>query len=197
MSQLFLLKYRLPHAFLAAALAGACLNAAAQDIAVIDTDQGKIEIALDAAHAPATVANFKTYAAQGFYNNTVFHRVIPGFMIQGGGFTAQMVEKPTAAPIRNEAGNGLKNDKYTIAMARTTEPNSATAQFFINVANNRFLNHRDNTPQGFGYAVFGKVVRGQEVVDKIAAVPTRTLGRYENVPVAPVVIRNIRITASH
>jgi peptidyl-prolyl cis-trans isomerase B (cyclophilin B) len=134
------------------------------------------------------VANFLKYVNDGFYNGTIFHRVINGFMIQGGGFEANMSQKATREPIKNEADNGLTNDNYTIAMARTMDPNSATAQFFINVADNRPLNHTGKTPQGWGYAVFGKVVKGQDVVDKIKAVPTTTKGMYQNVPVTPVTI---------
>ncbi|MBQ4326633.1 MAG: peptidylprolyl isomerase, partial [Mailhella sp.] len=131
----------------------------------LQTNKGDIVLELDAEKAPKTVANFLEYAKAGFYDGTIFHRVIPGFMIQGGGFTADMAQKPTNAPIENEANNGLKNDTYTIAMARTQAPHSATAQFFINVANNGFLNFKAPTMQGWGYAVFGKVVKGQEVVD--------------------------------
>ena len=136
------------------------------------TNLGVIDIELDPEHAPITCANFENYVKSGFYNGTIFHRVIRGFMIQGGGFEKGMKQKPTNAPIENEAANGLKNNKYTIAMARTQDPHSATAQFFINVANNDFLNHTAPTPQGWGYAVFGKVVAGQDVVDQIAKVRT-------------------------
>ena len=138
--------------------------------------------------APATVANFLQYVKDGHFNGTIFHRVINGFMIQGGGFDAQMNQKPTRAPIKNEADNGLTNEPYTVAMARTNIPDSATAQFFINVNDNKFLNHTAKTPQGWGYAVFGKVVKGQDVVDKIKAVPTATQGMLQNVPVTPVTI---------
>ena len=138
--------------------------------------------------APATVANFLEYVREGFYNGTVFHRVINGFMIQGGGLDANLNEKPTRAPIKNEAGNGLTNLPYTVAMARTSDPDSATAQFFINVADNKFLNHTANDAQGWGYAVFGKVVGGREVVDKIKAVPTGDREGYQSVPLTPVVI---------
>ena len=134
------------------------------------------------------MANFLEYAKAGFYDGTIFHRVIPGFMIQGGGFTAEMAQKPTNAPIENEANNGLKNDTYTIAMARTQAPHSATAQFFINVADNGFLNFKAPTMQGWGYAVFGKVVKGQEVVDAIAKVRTGNRGFHQDVPVEAVVI---------
>jgi peptidyl-prolyl cis-trans isomerase B (cyclophilin B) len=154
----------------------------------LQTSMGDITLELFPDKAPATVANFLEYVKSGFYDGTVFHRVINGFMIQGGGLDAKMSKKPTRAPIKNEADNGLTNDAYTVAMARTNDPNSATAQFFINTVNNTFLNHTSKTPQGWGYAVFGKVVKGKEVVDKIKAVPTATKGMYENVPVEPVTI---------
>jgi peptidyl-prolyl cis-trans isomerase B (cyclophilin B) len=149
---------------------------------------GEITLELYPDKAPITVANFLQYVKDGFYNGTTFHRVIPTFMIQGGGFDARMNEKPTRGPIKNEADNGLTNDKYTVAMARTATPDSATAQFFINVADNKPLNHTAKTPQGYGYAVFGKVIKGQNVVDKIKDVPTASMGMMENVPVTPVVI---------
>ena len=156
--------------------------------ATIETTMGTITLELDAGKSPATVENFVKYAKSGFYDGTIFHRVIDGFMIQGGGFTAEMAQKPTNAPIENEANNGLKNDTYTIAMARTQAPHSATAQFFINVANNGFLNFKAPTMQGWGYAVFGKVVKGQEVVDAIAKVRTGNRGFHQDVPVEAVVI---------
>lgn len=154
----------------------------------LQTSMGDITLELYPDKAPATVANFLQYVKDGFYNGTIFHRVISGFMIQGGGFDAQMNQKPTKAPIKNEADNGVKNDAYTIAMARTMDPDSATAQFFINVADNKPLNHTGKTPQGWGYAVFGKVVQGKDVVDKIKAVPTATKGMHQNVPVTAVTI---------
>jgi len=154
----------------------------------LETSMGEITVELYPDKAPATVANFLQYVKDGFFNGTIFHRVIPTFMIQGGGFDAQMNQKPTKAPIQNEADNGLKNEAYTVAMARTMDPNSATAQFFINVADNQFLNHTAKTPQGWGYAVFGKVVKSQDVVDKIKAVPTGNKGMHQNVPVEPVTI---------
>jgi peptidyl-prolyl cis-trans isomerase B (cyclophilin B) len=154
----------------------------------LETSLGEITIELYPDKAPATVANFLKYVKDGFYNGTIFHRVIPTFMIQGGGFDAQMNQKPTLPPIKNEADNGLKNDKYTLAMARTNIPDSATAQFFINVVDNPFLNHTAKTPQGWGYAVFGKVIKGQDVVDKIKAVATATKGMHQNVPVEAVTI---------
>lgn len=152
------------------------------------TGFGVIKLELDAEKAPKSVENFLDYVKSGHYSGTVFHRVIPGFMIQGGGFAPGMNQKPTEPPIENEANNGLKNDKYTIAMARTNDPHSATAQFFINVANNDFLNHKAPSGQGWGYAVFGKVIAGQDVVDKIAAVKTGTRGFHGDVPKEDVVI---------
>ncbi|MDR3453828.1 MAG: peptidylprolyl isomerase [Rhodoferax sp.] len=149
---------------------------------------GVITLELDQAKAPNTVANFLDYVNKGHYNNTVFHRVIPGFMVQGGGFEPGMKEKKSGTPIDNEANNGLKNDKYTVAMARTNAPHSATAQFFINVADNAFLNHTAPSAQGWGYAVFGKVVAGTEVVDKIKAVQTGRKGFHDDVPNDDVVI---------
>lgn len=154
----------------------------------LETSMGEITLELYPDKAPATVANFLQYVKDGSYNGTIFHRVIPTFMIQGGGFDAQMNQNPTKAPIQNEADNGLTNDAYTVAMARTNIPDSATTQFFINVGDNKFLNHTAKTPQGWGYAVFGKVVKGQDVVDKIKAVPTGNKGMHQNVPVEPVSI---------
>jgi len=152
------------------------------------TNYGVITLELDAEKAPKSVANFLNYVNKGHYNKTIFHRVIPGFMIQGGGFEPGMTQKPTDAPIDNEANNGLKNDNYTVAMARTQAPHSATAQFFINVADNGFLNHTAPSMQGWGYAVFGKVVAGTEVVDKIKAVKTGRKGFHDDVPNEDVVI---------
>jgi peptidyl-prolyl cis-trans isomerase B (cyclophilin B) len=154
----------------------------------LETSMGDITLELYPDKAPVTVANFLEYVKSGFYQGTIFHRVINGFMIQGGGLDAQMQEKRPRAPIKNEANNGLTNDAYTVAMARTSDPNSATAQFFINVADNAFLNHKGETPQGWGYAVFGKVIKGREVVDKIKAVATTNRGPYEKVPREPVTI---------
>ena len=159
---------------------------------VMETSEGRIKIELWADKAPKTVENFLKYVDEGFYDGTIFHRVIPKFMIQGGGFTADMNNKKTHEPIKNEASADLKNDRGTIAMARTGEINSATCQFFINVQDNDFLNHRDNTANGFGYAAFGKVVEGMDVVDKIELVETTTIGPYQNVPKTPVVIKNVR-----
>ena len=150
--------------------------------------QGVITLELDAVNAPKSTANFLAYVNSGFYNGTVFHRVIKNFMVQGGGMTADMKQKETQAPIENEAKNGLKNDKYTVAMARTGDPHSATAQFFINTVDNAFLNHSSPTAQGWGYAVFGKVVKGQDVVDAIKAVRTTRKGFHDDVPFDPVVI---------
>lgn len=147
-----------------------------------------ITLELDAVNAPKSTENFLSYVNQGFYNGTIFHRVIKNFMIQGGGFAADMKQKETAAPIENEAKNGLKNDKYTIAMARTSDPHSATAQFFINTVDNGFLNHTAPTGQGWGYAVFGKVVKGEEVVDAIKKVRTTRKGFHDDVPFDAVVI---------
>jgi len=154
----------------------------------LHTNHGVITLELDAAKAPKTVENFLAYVNSGHFNSTIFHRVIKGFMIQGGGFTADMEQKPTLDTIENEAGNGLTNDKYTIAMARTSAPHSATAQFFINIANNDFLNFSSATPQGFGYCVFGKVVEGTDVVDKIVGVQTGRNGGHSDVPLEAVVI---------
>ena len=151
-------------------------------------NHGVITLELDEAKAPKTVANFLAYVKKGHYDRTIFHRVISNFMVQGGGFEPGMSQKPTDAPIENEANNGLKNDNYTVAMARTGDPHSASAQFFINVTNNDFLNHTAPSAQGWGYAVFGKVVGGQDVVEKIKKVPTGRSGFHENVPKEDVVI---------
>ena len=149
---------------------------------------GVITLELDAAKAPKSVENFLAYVNKGHYNNTIFHRVIPGFMVQGGGFEPGMTQKTSDAPIENEANNGLKNANYTVAMARTSDPHSATAQFFINVADNGFLNHTAPSAQGWGYAVFGKVVGGADVVDKIKAVKTGRKGFHDDVPKEDVII---------
>ena len=150
--------------------------------------QGVITLELDATHAPKSTENFLAYVNNGHYDGTIFHRVIKGFMIQGGGFTADMQQKPTLDPIENEAANGLKNDNYTVAMARTGDPHSATAQFFINVTDNGFLNHTAPSGQGWGYAVFGKVIAGQDIVDQIKAVRTTRKGYHDDVPFDTVVI---------
>jgi cyclophilin family peptidyl-prolyl cis-trans isomerase len=157
------------------------------------TSLGVVEIELDAAKAPKTVANFLGYVDKGFYNGTIFHRVIPGFMIQGGGMTAGMKEKPTGAKIQNEADNGLKNLTGTLAMARTNDPHSASAQFFINTVDNGFLDHRGKNPQGWGYAVFGKVTKGMDVVKKIESVQTSNAGMHQSVPVKDVVITKMEV----
>ena len=149
---------------------------------------GDITLELDQAKAPKSVENFLAYVKKGHYDNTVFHRVIPGFMVQGGGFEPGMKQKPSDAAISNEANNGLKNDNYTVAMARTNDPHSATAQFFINVADNAFLNHTAPSAQGWGYAVFGKVVGGKDVVDRIKAVKTGRKGLHDDVPNDDVII---------
>ena len=154
----------------------------------LHTSLGAITLELDAERAPKTVENFLRYVKEGFYDGTIFHRVIAGFMIQGGGFSEGMEQKATHEPVENEAANGLKNAVYTIAMARTPNPHSATAQFFINVADNGFLNHTAPTPQGFGYCVFGRVVEGQDVVDKIGKVKTGNRAGHQDVPVDAVVI---------
>lgn len=157
------------------------------------TTLGDMVIELDRKHAPVTVENFLGYVREGFYDGTIFHRVIPGFMIQGGGFEPGMKMKTPKAPIRNEAGNGLKNLRGTIAMARTSVVDSATCQFFINVKDNPFLDHRSETPQGFGYAVFGKVVEGMEVAEKIEKVPTGARGPHRDVPIEDVVILRVEL----
>ncbi len=154
----------------------------------LETSMGEIVLELDAEKAPKTTANFLEYVKNGHYDGTIFHRVIDGFMIQGGGMTADMQEKPTGSPIENEADNELKNDAYTVAMARTMDPHSATAQFFINVKNNDFLNHSAKTPQGWGYTVFGKVAKGHKVVNQIKSVSTGRSGMHDDVPVEPIEI---------
>jgi peptidyl-prolyl cis-trans isomerase B (cyclophilin B) len=159
----------------------------------LHTSLGDIGLELDAEKAPATVENFLTYAKDGFFDGTIFHRVIENFMIQGGGMIADMSQKTTRAPIKNEADNGLKNTAGTIAMARTNDPHSATAQFFINVSDNEFLNHRSPSPQGWGYAVFGRVVSGMEVVEKIKAVKTGRRGSHDDVPEETVTIERVTI----
>ena len=159
----------------------------------METSMGTISLELDDEKAPATVKNFVAYAKAGHYDGTIFHRVIDGFMIQGGGFTKDMNQKPTKDPIRNEAMNGLKNKRGTIAMARTMVVDSATSQFFINLVDNGFLDFQTPTPQGFGYAVFGRVTDGMEVVDKIAKVRTGFAGPHQNVPEEPIVIKKVTV----
>jgi peptidyl-prolyl cis-trans isomerase B (cyclophilin B) len=155
----------------------------------LQTSKGNIRIELDEARAPESAKNFLAYVAKGHYDGTVFHRVIKGFMVQGGGFEPGMKQKSSDAPIKNEANNGVKNDKYTLAMARTSDPHSATAQFFINAADNAFLNFKSESPSGWGYAVFGKVVSGQDVVDAIEGVKTGRKGFHDDVPLEDVVIQ--------
>lgn len=157
---------------------------------LLETTSGDILIELFPDKAPKTVANFLQYVDEGFYNNTIFHRVIPSFMIQGGGLGARMDEKSTREPVANEADNGVKNERGTIAMARTRDPHSATAQFFINLVDNGFLNHSAPTLDGWGYCAFGRVTEGMDVVDKIAKVKTKSMGMHENVPVDMVLITN-------
>lgn len=195
---------KIPVKLLAAALSLACFclvtfsdpdisRAKESNLIKLETTMGDIYLLLNEQKAPKTCKNFKQYVKDGFYDGTVFHRVIDGFMVQGGGMDASLTAKETREPVLNEADNGLKNVKYSVAMARTNDPHSATAQFFINVKDNTFLNHKGKTMSGWGYAVFGKVVRGKEVVDKIKAVPTRTQGFHENVPATPVVINKASI----
>ena len=161
----------------------------------LETSAGTIRVELDDEKAPETVKNFLTNVENGHYDGTVFHRVIKGFMIQGGGFEPGMSQKPTGPAIKNEAGNGLKNDRYTLAMARTSAPHSATAQFFINAADNEFLNFKSETPQGWGYAVFGRVVSGQEVVDAIERVRTGNRGGHADVPLDDVTITRATVVS--
>lgn len=159
----------------------------------LHTNHGDIVIELDFDKAPKTAANFKQYAEEGFYNGTIFHRVIDGFMVQGGGMTEDMEQKKTRAPIENEADNGLKNVTGSLAMARTNDPHSATAQFFINVKDNSFLNHSSKSAQGWGYCVFGKVTEGMDVVNKIKGVKTGNKGFHQDVPVEPIVIEKVTV----
>ena len=158
-----------------------------------ETSMGRFVVEVDSAKAPKSAANFLAYAKSGFYDGTIFHRVIPGFMVQGGGFSADMNQKTTEAPIPNEADNGLKNKRGTLAMARTNDPNSATAQFFVNLVDNAFLDHTGKNPRGWGYAVFGQVTEGMDVMDKIAAVKTGNRGQFANVPVETVTINKATI----
>ena len=162
-------------------------------VILMETSLGNVKLELFAKEAPTSVRNFLGYVRSGFYDGVIFHRVIPGFMVQGGGFTPDLTQKQTGAPIKNEADNGLKNQTGTLAMARTAVVDSATAQFFINVADNVFLNHRDKTPQGYGYAVFGKVVEGMAVVNRIAAVRTGTRDGFRDVPKTSVVIKSMKV----
>jgi cyclophilin family peptidyl-prolyl cis-trans isomerase len=173
--------------------ATAAVAADKNPIVVIQTSKGTIKVELDKQKAPISVDNFVAYANEKFYDGTIFHRVIPTFMIQGGGFDKDMKQKSTKPPIKNEAGNGLQNKRGTIAMARTGVVDSATAQFFINVKDNDFLNHRDDSQQGYGYAVFGKVIEGMDVVDKIKDVKTGNKGGFQDVPVETVIIESVRV----
>jgi cyclophilin family peptidyl-prolyl cis-trans isomerase len=179
------------------AIAAFCLSsmaAVAGTLVKLQTNLGDIVIELNDEKAPNSAANFISYVNDGFYNGTIFHRVIDGFMIQGGGFTENLQKKGTKAPIENEASNGLKNVKYSVAMARTNAPHSATAQFFINVVNNDFLDYRSSTPRGWGYAVFGMVVQGTDVVDKIRKIPTGSGGPFpKDVPQSPVIIQSAMV----
>ena len=184
-------------AVLAAAALAAGAAQAANPVVELSTSLGPVRIELYPDKAPKTVENFLQYARDRFYDGTVFHRVIPGFMVQGGGFSAEMEQKKTREPIANEAQNGLRNTTGTVAMARTPNPHSASAQFFINVADNEFLNFTSPTQQGFGYCVFGRVTQGMDVVAKIVAVPTGNRGGHQNVPLKPVVIQSVRILPSN
>ena len=172
--------------------AGSALSADINPKVVLDTSKGKIVLELYPDNAPETVKNFLSYIDAKYYDGTIFHRVIPNFMIQGGGFTTDMKRKNPQAPIKNEADKGLKNDRGTIAMARTGDPHSATAQFFINTKNNDFLNHKSKTQQGWGYTAFGKVIEGMKTVNAISAVKTGTRGGFRDVPAEPVVIKSAR-----
>ena len=176
-----------------AATVAAAATTAKPVIATMETSKGTIELELNAEKAPLSVANFVAYAKKGHYDGTIFHRVIPGFMIQGGGFTADMAQKPTDAPIKNEGGNGLSNQRGTIAMARTRVADSATSQFFINVVDTSQMLDRAHSGDGAGYAVFGKVTKGMDVADAIVAVPTTNNGPHANVPVEPVTIKSVKI----
>ena len=167
-------------------------NESAETGVVMETSMGTIKLDLWADRAPQTVTNFLKYVDDGFYDGLIFHRVMDGFMIQGGGFTPDMKQKPTSQPVRNEATPELRNDRGTLAMARTPDPHSASSQFFINLVDNNMLNHTAKTPQGYGYCAFGEVVDGMEVVDKIAKVSTKNAGPHANVPAEPVIIKSVR-----
>ena len=180
-------------ALVALVTAGAGMAVAANPKVEMETSKGKMVIELFPDKAPETVKNFLNYVETKYYDGTIFHRVIPKFMIQGGGFTSDMKQKSAGAPIKNEADNGLKNDRGTIAMARTGDPHSATAQFFINSVNNDFLNHKSKTQQGWGYVVFGKVIAGVDVIDAISAVKTVTRGRFRDVPAETIEIISARV----
>ncbi len=178
---------------LALAFSVITMNAQAATRVEFQTTQGNFTVEVYADKAPKTVANFLQYVKDGFYDNTIFHRVISRFMIQGGGFERDLTEKPTRAPIPNEASNGLLNETGTIAMARTADPDSATAQFFINVNDNQFLNFVSPDPEQIGYCVFGKVVSGMEVVQKISIIPTTSIGRNSDVPVKPITVKSAKV----
>ncbi len=181
-------------AFILISLVCMQLNSAyANPKVLMETSKGNITIELYEQEAPITVKNFLSYVSEGFYNNLIFHRVIPNFMIQGGGFDAKMNQKPPKDPIKNEARRGLNNKRGTLAMARTNVINSATAQFFINLTNNDFLNHKDNSSSGFGYAVFGEVIDGMDVVDSIGKIRTHRYGMFEDVPVKEITIKNMSV----
>ena len=169
---------------------------AANPVVIVETSMGDVTVELFQESAPKTVANFLEYVKAGFYKDTIFHRVIKGFMIQGGGLDTDMKQKPTRPPVENEAANGEKNLRGTIAMARTADVHSATAQFFINTVNNSFLDHRSETREGFGYCVFGKVIAGMDVVDMIENSPTGTAGMHRDVPKVPIVIKDIKLKTS-
>lgn len=170
--------------------------ASGNPIVRMTTSQGVVELELLPEKAPATVKNFMDYVEAGHYDGTLFHRVIPGFMIQGGGFEPGLRQKATREPVRNEADNGLKNTRGSVAMARTMEPHSATAQFFINVADNDFLDHRDKSLRGWGYAVFGRVTKGMDVIDRIAQVPTTSVGPHQDVPRTDVLIQKMQVISA-
>ena len=179
---------------LCAGVAGAAEPAARNPVVLMETSLGNVKLELFAKEAPISIKNFLDYVASGFYDGTVYHRVIPNFMIQGGGFTPDMKQKPTAPPINNEADNGLSNTRGTVAMARTNDPQSATAQFFINVQDNTNLDYKNKSdPAGWGYAVFGKVTKGMDVVDQIRVVETKSVSSFSDVPVVPVVIERVEI----
>jgi peptidyl-prolyl cis-trans isomerase A (cyclophilin A) len=178
---------------LCAGVSGAAESAVRNPVVLMETSLGNVKLELFAKEAPISVKNFLDYVTGGFYDGTVYHRVIPGFMIQGGGFSADLKQKPTNPPIKNEADNGLKNLRGTLAMARTMVVDSATAQFFINVVDNGALNHRDKTQQGYGYAVFGKVSEAMDVVDKIAAAKTGMQKGFRDVPEKPVIIKSMKV----
>lgn len=177
--------------FMSAALVAPVIAEPENPVVRIETNMGIIKLELNSQKAPATVRNFLSYVDEGLYNNTLFHRVIKNFMIQGGGFERDMTRRPPKGPVKNEADNGLKNFRGTIAMARTSDPHSATSQFFINHKNNASLDHRGKSSRTWGYCVFGKVIDGMAIVDKIANSPTTTKGPYRNVPVSPVVIKKV------